>query len=158
MSTMTPPFDHRDPTVAHAHRHVQQPPRRGQEPLGSASEVPLLEVDELQVHFRLGRRLGPQPVIRAVDGVPFRIQRGETLGLVGESGCGKTTVGRAVVHLVEPTAGRVRLEDVDIGGLRERPCAGSAAACRSSSRTRSPASTRARAWHALSASRSRLTA
>jgi peptide/nickel transport system ATP-binding protein len=71
----------------------------------------LLEVRDLQKHFPirkglLGRAAG---AVRAVDGVSFSLQRGETLGLVGESGCGKTTVGRCLLRLIEPTAGRVTL-------------------------------------------------
>jgi peptide/nickel transport system ATP-binding protein/oligopeptide transport system ATP-binding protein len=78
-----------------------------------------LEVDGLVKHFPvrggfLQRRSG---VVRAVDGVSFSIRRGETLGLVGESGCGKTTVSRMVLKLVEPTAGRIRLGGVDVTGL-----------------------------------------
>ena len=75
---------------------------------------PALEVDELSVHF--GMR---QPVI-AVDGVSFSIDVGDTIGLVGESGCGKTTLGRAIVRLVDPTAGTIRISGVDVGSLKRR--------------------------------------
>jgi oligopeptide/dipeptide ABC transporter ATP-binding protein len=78
------------------------------------STAPLLEVDDLRVHFpaRGGK------VVKAVDGVSFTVQRGETLGIVGESGCGKSTTGLALLRLVEPTGGRVRLGDVDVTALR----------------------------------------
>ena len=56
----------------------------------------------------------------AVNGVSFRIDHGETVGLVGESGCGKTSVGRALLRLVEPAAGRIRFEGADVQGLRGR--------------------------------------
>jgi oligopeptide/dipeptide ABC transporter ATP-binding protein len=81
---------------------------------------PLLEVEGLTVHFpiRQGiiieRRIGD---VRAVDGISFSLARGETLGLVGESGCGKSTTGRAIVRLYEPTAGRVLFDGVDITTL-----------------------------------------
>jgi peptide/nickel transport system ATP-binding protein len=80
---------------------------------------PLLLVENLHVHFPPRRRLFARPrgPVRAVDGVSFAIGRGETLGLVGESGCGKTTTGRAILRLVEPTGGRVRLDGEDMGGL-----------------------------------------
>jgi peptide/nickel transport system ATP-binding protein len=80
----------------------------------------LVRVEDLKVHFpiRSGivieRRVGE---VKAVDGVSFEIRRGETLGLVGESGCGKTTVGRTILRLYDPTEGRIYFEDMDIAKL-----------------------------------------
>ena len=79
----------------------------------------LLVVDDLRVHYRLARpRLfGARPTLRAVDGVSLVVDRGRTLGLVGESGCGKTTLGMAVLRLVEPTGGRVVFDGVELRSL-----------------------------------------
>jgi oligopeptide/dipeptide ABC transporter ATP-binding protein len=80
--------------------------------------APLLAVDDLKVHFRLGGGLGfrsTAAVVRAVDGVSLAIARGETLGLVGESGCGKTTAGRAIVRLLDPTGGSIAFDGVELG-------------------------------------------
>jgi oligopeptide transport system ATP-binding protein len=76
----------------------------------------LLEVQDLKVHFPVRRGLfqRTREFIKAVDGVSFRIEEGETLGLVGESGCGKTTLGRAIVRLVEPTSGTIHFQGADI--------------------------------------------
>jgi peptide/nickel transport system ATP-binding protein len=78
-----------------------------------------LEVENIAKHFpvRGGLLQRQRGVVRAVDGVSFSISRGETLGLVGESGCGKTTVSRMVLKLIEPTAGRIRLGGVDVTEL-----------------------------------------
>ncbi|HJS87993.1 MAG TPA: ABC transporter ATP-binding protein [Acetobacteraceae bacterium] len=83
---------------------------------------PLLEVSDLKKHFPihaglLGRRAG---TVHAVDGVSFHIARGETLSLVGESGCGKSTVGRTVLRLLAPTSGEVRLDGTRIDDLPPR--------------------------------------
>jgi oligopeptide/dipeptide ABC transporter ATP-binding protein len=76
----------------------------------------LLEVKNLKVHFPVkpGMFSRAREFVKAVDDVSFAIEPGETLGLVGESGCGKTTLGRAIVRLVEPTAGSVLLNGEDI--------------------------------------------
>ena len=74
----------------------------------------LLEVRDLVKHFTVGRG-----IVRAVDGVSFSIERGETLGLVGESGCGKTTTGRCILQLERPTSGTVRFEGRELTTLNQ---------------------------------------
>jgi peptide/nickel transport system ATP-binding protein len=86
-------------------------------------EAPLLTVRNLSKHFDVkvgGRSLlgGGRAIVRAVEDVSFDIWPGETLGLVGESGCGKTTVGRLILKLENPSAGAICFEDTDIAGLR----------------------------------------
>jgi oligopeptide transport system ATP-binding protein len=82
------------------------------------SSTPLLEVNNLAVHFPVRSGwFGPQKLLRAVDGVSFKIEAGETLGLVGESGCGKSTTARAIVGLTPPTSGEIRLGGVRIDHL-----------------------------------------
>ncbi len=80
----------------------------------------LLEVEALQVHFPIQKGLFKRTVgyVRAVDGVSLRIGKGATVALVGESGCGKTTIGKAILQLIRPTAGRVLLEGTDLTALR----------------------------------------
>jgi len=79
----------------------------------------LLVVDDLHVHYRLARSrlFGPRSTLRAVDGVSLSVDRGKTLGLVGESGCGKTTLGLSVLRLVEPTQGRVLFDGMELRAL-----------------------------------------
>src|SRR5688572_17638648 len=79
---------------------------------------PLLRVVDLVKHYSAGGLFARKaPPVRAVDGVSFELGRGETLGLVGESGCGKSTVGRTILRLQEPTAGRAFFEDSDVFAL-----------------------------------------
>ena len=84
--------------------------------------APVLEVRGLKKHFPVRKGILRRTVghVYAVDDVSFKIGPGETLGLVGESGCGKTTVGRAVLRLIEPTAGSILLEGRDITTLGKR--------------------------------------
>ena len=82
----------------------------------------LLEVQDLKQYFDINTGFFRSKPLKAVDGVSFTIRKGETLGLVGESGCGKTTVGRTVLHLYKPTGGRVIYDGTEISGkasLRE---------------------------------------
>jgi peptide/nickel transport system ATP-binding protein/oligopeptide transport system ATP-binding protein len=83
------------------------------------AQIPVLEVRDLVKHYSVGGGFfgRGRKQLRAVDGVSFSIGQGETLGLVGESGCGKSTVGKAVLRLVEPTSGQVTLEGEEITGL-----------------------------------------
>jgi len=82
----------------------------------------LLDVKDLKMYFPITRGLLKRKVadVKAVDGVSFKLKKGETLGLVGESGCGKTTVGRCVIRLYQPTSGHLMFGDEDISTLPER--------------------------------------
>ena len=87
----------------------------------STATQPLLRVEGLRMYFPItsgiliSRHVGD---VRAVDGVDLAIEKGETVGLVGESGCGKSTVGRAILRLYRPTAGRIVFEGEDITTIR----------------------------------------
>lgn len=83
-------------------------------------ERPLVQVEDLKQHFPITRGLLRRQVgaVKAVDGVSFDIRRGETLGMVGESGCGKSTTGRAILRLNRPTEGRVYLDGIDLVDLK----------------------------------------
>jgi peptide/nickel transport system ATP-binding protein len=87
----------------------------------------ILEVNALERHFdvspsaleRMVRGM-KRVAVKALDGVSFTIRRGETFSLVGESGCGKTTVARCIVGLYRPTAGNIVFDGIDLGRLRQR--------------------------------------
>jgi peptide/nickel transport system ATP-binding protein len=83
-------------------------------------EQPLLSVKDLKVHFPIRKGIFLRTVghVKAVDGISFDVYRGQTLGLVGESGCGKTTAGRAILRLIEPDGGVVRYAGIDLRSLR----------------------------------------
>ena len=90
------------------------------------AETPLLEIEDLAVHFRLPvplaeRAMGRKPkILKAVDGVSFAIGKGVTLAVVGESGCGKSTVARLIAGLYRPTRGRVAIGGHDVTAPRDR--------------------------------------
>ncbi len=90
-------------------------------PVGTVAS-PLLSLRGLVKHFPLtsGWFGASKGTVRALDGVSFDVARGETLGVVGESGCGKTTLGRTILRLTEPTAGEIRFDGVDIRALEGR--------------------------------------
>jgi len=88
----------------------------------NSSAAPLLKVEGLKTHFAIKKGLLRRTVgyIKAVDGVSFDVQAGQTVGLVGESGCGKTTLARTIVRLVPATEGRVVFEDTEVLTARRR--------------------------------------
>jgi peptide/nickel transport system ATP-binding protein len=92
----------------------------------TAPEVPLLEVTDLTTYYQVRRGLTerlartPRQWVHAVDGVSFRMARGEMMALVGESGCGKTTTAQTILGMVRPTGGAIRLNGTDIAALGER--------------------------------------
>lgn len=90
-----------------------------EQPAPAVDESVVLEVENLSKHFAKpgGLFRGPGRTVRAVDGISFSVRKGETLGIVGESGCGKTTTGRMIVHLEEPTGGTIRLDGQDVTHL-----------------------------------------
>ncbi|TDU04062.1 peptide/nickel transport system ATP-binding protein [Streptomyces sp. 846.5] len=95
-------------------------------PAPAAEGEPLLKVNGLVKHFPIKKGLLQRQVgaVQAVDGLTFDVRQGETLGVVGESGCGKSTMGRLVTRLLEPTGGKIEFEGVDIthlGTARMRP-------------------------------------
>ncbi len=85
-------------------------------PAGEEKPLSLLQVEHLRVHYPIRGGIFQRVVgeVKAVDGVSFDVARGETLGLVGESGCGKTTVGRAILRLIPATGGSVKFDGVDV--------------------------------------------
>ncbi|GAA4308997.1 ABC transporter ATP-binding protein [Nibribacter koreensis] len=93
-------------------KHKQEAPTST--PIVNKNKEPLIQVENLQVYLPVRRSifLQPKEVVKAVDGVSFEIYPGETVALVGESGCGKTTLGRALLRLVEPTNGNVLLDGI----------------------------------------------
>jgi oligopeptide transport system ATP-binding protein len=87
------------------------------------ADGPLIEVDDLVKHFPVRKGFfssAEAGTVRAVDGISFTVARGETLGLVGESGCGKSTTGRLMLRLIEPTAGALRYDGTDLARLSAR--------------------------------------
>ena len=89
----------------------------------SAVGRPLLEVKGLRMHFPITEGLVARRLVgevKAVDGIDFSVRRGETLGLVGESGCGKTTTGRCILRLERPTAGEILYDGVDVAKMERK--------------------------------------
>ena len=126
-----PPLEEVEPGRFSACLRAKELAQYGPDALGLASRAaheppppkplepkPLVEVRGLKAHFDVTRGLlaRKRAIVRAVDGVSFEIRRGETLGLVGESGCGKTTVGRTLLRLEEPSAGEIRYAGADLAG------------------------------------------
>jgi peptide/nickel transport system ATP-binding protein len=101
---------------------MSQPDRAGEEKKKMNGVENILDIKDLKMYFPVTRGLLKRKVadVKAVDGVTFQLNKGETLGLVGESGCGKTTVGRCVIRMYLPTAGKILFEGEDITSLPER--------------------------------------
>jgi peptide/nickel transport system ATP-binding protein len=96
---------------------ARQEPSAEQPAVDDAAGDPLVSVRNLETHYDDASLLSPEPPVRAVDGVSLDVHEGETVGLVGESGCGKTTLGRTILGLETPTAGTVRVRGEDVTDL-----------------------------------------
>ncbi|MDX5346362.1 MAG: ABC transporter ATP-binding protein [Hymenobacteraceae bacterium] len=101
--------------------HVQMVAFHKQKQQVSMQKEPLLKVQDLRVHFPIKKGFFSKTVdyVKAVDGVNFEVFAGETIGLVGESGCGKTTLGRTLLRMIKPTTGRIIFDGKDIAGLSD---------------------------------------
>ncbi len=113
-----------EPLTATTVAPATEPASRRADAPAARSDGPLLEVDRLKVYFPIRRGIIIERHVgdvRAVDDVSLSIHRGETVGLVGESGCGKSTTARAVIRLYDPTAGSIRFDGEDISSLRGEP-------------------------------------
>jgi oligopeptide/dipeptide ABC transporter ATP-binding protein len=88
----------------------------------STNNIPVLRVTDLEKRFAIRKGILGRVAanVHAVDGVSFEVSHGETLGLVGESGCGKSTVGRTILRLIDPSAGKIELSGVDITALKHK--------------------------------------
>src|SRR5699024_1520700 len=80
----------------------------------TTGKTPMIEINNLKKHFKVGRK----QMLKAVDGITFTINRGETFGLVGESGCGKSTVGRTIIRLYDTTDGEVYFNGEQVHGKK----------------------------------------
>ena len=87
--------------------------------MSERNNLPLIDVRDLKQYFNINVGMFKTKPLKAVDGVSFSIKKGETLGLVGESGCGKTTVGRSILHLYKPTSGQVFYNGKEISTPKE---------------------------------------
>lgn len=110
-----------DAAVSNQTLSIHTPPQAESRPTApSANHTVLLQVDDLKVYFPIRKGLFKRTVghIKAVDGVSLKIAAGKTLALVGESGCGKTTIGKSILQLIKPTHGSVRFEDQELVTLK----------------------------------------
>ncbi|HOO43664.1 MAG TPA: dipeptide/oligopeptide/nickel ABC transporter ATP-binding protein, partial [Bacillota bacterium] len=88
--------------------------------MSNDKKVPLLEIKNLKKYFHVGGSGKKKKILCAVDDISFTIYKGETFGLVGESGCGKTTTGRTIIRLYNPTDGQILFEGTDLAHLNSR--------------------------------------
>ena len=108
----------------HPEEELEALKHRGRDRLLDPEGEPILEVEDLKVHFPIRKGVFSRVAswVKAVDGISFKVWRGQTLGLVGESGCGKTTAGRAILRLLDGSGakieGKVRFEGIDLSELK----------------------------------------
>lgn len=111
--------DHANQTAVGTGTAAQETAQVAQ-PVPAATDNPLLQVSDLKVYFPIRKGLFQRTIghVKAVDGVSLKIYAGKTLALVGESGCGKTTIGKSILQLIQPTHGSVRFKEQELTGLK----------------------------------------
>ncbi|QOJ23346.1 MAG: ABC transporter ATP-binding protein [Gammaproteobacteria bacterium] len=113
-------FNENSPQISNASGQTTQEIANTAQTKPPATAQPILQIANLKVHFPIHKGLFKRVAghVKAVDGVSFTIAAGKTLALVGESGCGKTTIGKSILQLIQPTAGSVRFKDQELTGLK----------------------------------------